>query len=389
MQKSFKITLLIVFFIFIYTIITSFGFIIKYNTLYLYIINPLFWIALAIFLRVALGKQIKNSKNKKAILEYIFIAGLTYIITYMLIGLFVTFGKNPAVTTPKGFFINLWIFGIAIFAREYVRYKLINNVYDKDKVKIAIFISFVYILLDLGLYKFLNTLLTPLFITKLVLQTLIPLIGKNILYSYICMESDCIPCIIYELVINLYIWISPILPKSPWIMTSIIDTVIPVILFLYIRYIKNKKSIFRSKEQLLRTDPRNVIPLVIVVILAIWFAIGIFPVKPVAIATGSMEPVIDVGDIVIIKKCNANDISVNDIIEYQMEGYTVIHRVVEIKQLNGSYIFITKGDNNNAADLNPVKEEQLIGKDIFQIKYLGYPAIWLHIIQKVDVETGN
>ena len=174
-------------------------------------------------------------------------------------------------------------------------------------------------------------------------------------------------------------------------MTAIVDTTIPVILFLYIRYEKNKLDIFRTKENIINSDPRNVIPLVIAIILAIWFAIGIFPIKPVAIASGSMEKELYVGDIAIIKKCNANDVNVGDIIEYQMDGYTVIHRIIEKKQKNGEFLFITKGDNNQMADSENVKEKQLIGKVIFKIKYLGYPAIWLHLIQEeeamVNVET--
>lgn len=85
--------------------------------------------------------------------------------------------------------------------------------------------------------------------------------------------------------------------------------------------------------------------------------------------------------------------NVGDIIEYQMEGYTVIHRVVEKIQRKGEYCFVTKGDDNNSPDADEVREDQLIGKVVFKIRYLGYPAIWLHIIeeneQMIEVETGN
>ena len=77
-----------------------------------------------------------------------------------------------------------------------------------------------------------------------------------------------------------------------------------------------------------------------------------------------------------------------------MEGYTVIHRVIDIKQDDGFFTYITKGDSNNAEDKDPVLEDQLIGKVIFKVKYLGYPAIILHNLQVqneqvVEVETGN
>ena len=49
--------------------------------------------------------------------------------------------------------------------------------------------------------------------------------------------------------------------------------------------------------------------------------------------------------------------------------------------------------NNNAPDKEEVKESQLIGKVIFKIKYLGYPAVWLQNLeekeQQLEIETGN
>ena len=287
----------------------------------------------------------------------------------------------------------MWMFGIAICAKEYIRYKLINNVYEKDKIKIALFISIVYILIDTEYGTFIGQTVTTLTIIKYVAQVIIPNIAKSFLFSYTALNSNWIPATIYQFVTNLYYWVSPILPNSPWAMTAIIDTVIPIILFLYIRYEKNKLSPKKDRNELIDTSPQNIIPLTIAIILAIWFALGIFPIKPIAIATGSMEKELYTGDVAIIKKCNPNAVNVGDIIEYQMEGYTVIHRIVEKKQRQGKFYFTTKGDNNNAPDKDEVRQDQLIGKVIFKIRYIGYPAIWLHILQAeedmVEVETGR
>lgn len=393
MQKSKKATIGIIIFIFLYGLLADFKLINNINKLYLYIINPIFWIVIAIFLRFALGRIYEKQKIKKEIIQYSLIAVLTYVIVYLISGLFISFGKNPYFTTFKGFILNIWMFGTVIFAKEYIRYRLINNTFDKYKVKIAVLISIVYILIEIRISKYIGLFnFSMVFIIKEFAQKLMPLIAKNILYSYISINTTCAPAICYGFLTSLFFWISPILPNSPWVMVAIIDTVIPVILWLYIRYEKNKRNALKSKQDVESTDPRNIIPLVILIVLAIWFAIGIFPIKPVAIATGSMEKELMVGDIAIIKKCKANDIIEGDVIEYQMEGYTVIHRVVSKKQTNGEYSFITKGDNNAKEDVKPVTEDQLIGKAIFKVKYLGYPAIWLHLIQvneQVEVETGK
>ena len=392
MQKSKNITIAIIILMLIYGLLANLKLVFNINAIYLYIINPLFWITLAVFLKIAIGKSYQKSRIKKEVIQYILIAVIVYILTYMISGLFITFGNNPYFTTVKGFLINLWMFGTVIISKEYIRYRLINNVYENDKKEIAILVSLIYIIIEIELNKYINTKITLLFALKDICQNLIPLIAKNVLYSYISMKSDWKPASIYELFTKLYLWLSPILPNAPWIMVAIIETTIPTILFFYIRYANSKNSEIKSRQEIENVNPKNSIPLVVLVILVIWFTIGVFPVKPIAVASGSMEKELYVGDVVIVKKCNANDIVNGDIIQYQMKGYTVIHRVIEKKQKNGEYYFTTKGDNNPSEDKESVKEDQVLGKVIFKVKYLGYPAIWLNIIQsneQVEVDTGK
>ena len=394
MQKSKNATIAIIFLILGYGLFATFKLIVKYNIAYLYIINPIVWSTLVIVLRVLLGKNTENKRLRKPIIQYTITASLVYIITYMISGLFITFGKNPFATNLKGFIINVWILGVAIVAKEYIRYKLINNVYDKDKTKIAVFISIVYVIIDIEFNRFIGFKLTPLALTKYSFQSVLPSIIKNLLFSYSAIYCSYLPAVIYEITTHFYFWLSPILPNSPWVMTAIIDTIIPFILFLYIRYIKNKLDKFRTKENIINSDPRQIIPLVIVIILAIWFAIGVFPIKPVAIASASMEKELYIGDVAIVKKCSVNDVQVGDIIEYQMDNFTVIHRIMQKSQRKGRIYFITKGDNNKSPDANEVIEDQLIGKVLFRIRYLGYPAIWIHLIEVHEaeiegIETGK
>lgn len=395
MQKSKNATIIIIGFILAYVLFGACKLIIEINGIYLYVINPLFWIVLAIILSFVIPKSYEKKKIKKEIISYIIIAALSYIVAYILSGIFISFGKNPYATTPKGYLTNMWITMSVIVAREYIRYKLINNVYDKDKVLIAILISIVYVIMDLQLNRFFTTeKISMLMIIKLIAQVLLPSIAKNVLFSYLVMYSNWFPAVLYEFIINTYNWTMPILPNSPWIITVVIESMIPLIVFLYTRYTILRNDLFKSREKLINSDPRNIITLVVVVVLATWFAVGIFPIAPIAIATASMSPEINVGDVCIIRKCNPNDIIVGDVIQYQMEGYTVVHRVVEKSQSNGEVTFITKGDSNNSPDFYPVSEEQLIGEVIYKIKYIGYPAIWLHLIQEqeemeLEIETGG
>jgi len=81
-----------------------------------------------------------------------------------------------------------------------------------------------------------------------------------------------------------------------------------------------------------------------------------------------MSPTINAGDILLISKINPEEIKDGDIITFR-EGETfVTHRVVEI--INNS--FRTKGDANEDPDAKIIRAEQVAGKVIFAIPFLGY-----------------
>lgn len=105
-----------------------------------------------------------------------------------------------------------------------------------------------------------------------------------------------------------------------------------------------------------------------------------------------MKPAIDIGDMIIIKKCSAKEIELNDIVEYTLDGNQIIHRVINITKDNGKLYFETKGDNNGTSDPLPVTESQITGKVLFKIPYLAYPSVWFHSKQPLNdigVETGK
>lgn len=374
-MKRTKIETIIIFAILILYYVLSQIYFFKMGSIYTMVINPLFWILLCISLKLYIKKTYATAKLKREIISYTLITVLAYIIIYLISGLFITFGKNPNSTTIKGLIINFWVTGSVVLTREYVRYLIVNNTYEKQKKKICVSIIIVMTLLEIKTLDIAN--LSFVYIFKQIISSFLPILSKNILFTYMAYCKNYIAAICYDILIYLVLWLAPILPNMTWFMTALLDIATPIILLLYIRYVKKKKDYFRSKEGASDSEPKSVIILVIIVILAIWFALGVFPIKPIAIATGSMTPNINIGDIAIIQKCTPNDIEVGDVIEYKMPDFTVVHRVMEVKQENGRFYFKTKGDNNDQPDKNLVDEDQLIGKCLFRVRYLGYPAIWL------------
>jgi signal peptidase len=85
--------------------------------------------------------------------------------------------------------------------------------------------------------------------------------------------------------------------------------------------------------------------------------------------TGSMEPAIPVGGVVVIKTVDPESLREGDIICFKISGPTTItHRIINITEEG----FITKGDANEDPDQGIVKRENIVGKALFTIPYLGY-----------------
>lgn len=99
--------------------------------------------------------------------------------------------------------------------------------------------------------------------------------------------------------------------------------------------------------------------------------------KPFIVLSGSMAPEIMLGDLIITKTVDPEEIAVGDIISFRTrETIVVSHRVTEVRTEDG-LAFLTKGDANTGADLGAVRPEDVEGKYIFRIAGLGRLAMFL------------
>ncbi len=90
------------------------------------------------------------------------------------------------------------------------------------------------------------------------------------------------------------------------------------------------------------------------------------------VISGSMEPTIPIGSLVLVKPQEASEVLEGDIIAYSSKtdaGAIITHRVVENQVAAGR--LVTKGDANEDNDINSVEYEQFLGKITFSIPYLG------------------
>lgn len=93
------------------------------------------------------------------------------------------------------------------------------------------------------------------------------------------------------------------------------------------------------------------------------------------VLSGSMEPGIKTGSIIAIKPGgDMMRFKKGDVLTFkESENKLITHRVLEVKGTGENTQYITKGDNNDAADLEPVLAANVVGEyNGFTIPYIGY-----------------
>lgn len=108
--------------------------------------------------------------------------------------------------------------------------------------------------------------------------------------------------------------------------------------------------------------------LAILAVLGVPFLMGN---KLYAVKTGSMIPTYPIGSIVAVKTVAPESIKEQDVITFRLDAFTslITHRVIAVDAENRE--FYTKGDNNNDPDSYPVSFDNLEGKVVFGIPFLG------------------
>ena len=117
----------------------------------------------------------------------------------------------------------------------------------------------------------------------------------------------------------------------------------------------------------------------------------VFGFAPLTVLTGSMEPEIYPGDMVIIHR--QAEYNVGDVVTYLTADGTigtgsgnvtvtsgtvsVTHKIVDKYVDGGVTYFITRGINNNTDDPNPVAQSQVVGKVVLVLEGWGIFFEWL------------
>ena len=99
---------------------------------------------------------------------------------------------------------------------------------------------------------------------------------------------------------------------------------------------------------------------------------SVFGYKPFVVMSGSMEPKINKGDLIFVKKVDTDTLKVGDVIAFRNPDNTVTtHRIKDVIESKNKTCYETKGDNNNTADPDITCSNLVEGKYVSRVAKVG------------------
>ena len=209
---------------------------------------------------------------------------------------------------------------------------------------------------------------------------ILPAVTQQILLTVLVYYGGATAGICYQGIIEVFLYIFPVLPSLPWIAQSSLGIAYPVFLAVFTRemYGMLQKKVKKIKKR----DSAFYVGVMLAVAFC-WFCVGVFPTYPSVVLTGSMEPNIDPGDVILIDKITAEKeiyrLTAGDVINFDREDITITHRVIEVMYDEaGNVSFLTKGDNNHSPDIEPVNPNDINGVVEHVVPKAGIPLLLLN-----------
>ncbi len=372
MKRGYKKLLLFEFFVLILVLLNSFLF--KFLNQFTII---LFFIGLLFLFKFIFGFEKDKHRYTKNVIIEIFIILLMFFIIFYLFGLIVGFVKNNSYLNFYGLSNIIIPVFITIILKEVLRYEILMKACDN---KLLIILSCIlFIIFDLFNSFSLNDFSSKYNIFLFISLNLIPAISNNVVCTYLSIKSGYKPLIFYQIIIQLYSYILPIIPDVSEYIVSLIGLLLPIIIG---RKIYNDFRV-ENDEYIVRNYKKKDYLILgfssFIVIFLVYFCSGYFKYHVIAIASGSMHPYLNKGDLVVIEKINKDSkLKKGMIIAYKYNGVTIIHRINRVVKINNEDIFYTKGDSNNEEDKYKVKKSMISGIVKGNIDYVGWPIVWLN-----------
>ena len=304
-------------------------------------------------------KNIYSIYHRQVILV-MFLIAVVYLLIFYAMGLFTGYYESVvkfSLPTLTKFIIPT---AVIIIMSEIIRTCFLTL---KDNVSKVLTIL-VMVLIDLIIYTNIYQITTLDGFLHIIGFTFFASISCNLLFTYVSNRYGAKPIIVFRMIMILYTYIIPITPDIYIFFRSFLRIIYPYIIYLILESLYERDTfvvaVKNKKRNYIITVVLMVIMVLIIMLVSCKFKYGIL-----VIGSGSMTGSIDKGDAVLYEAYS------------NQENLIWVHRVIDVKMINGEYRYYTKGDANENPDAGFVTKEELIGVTNKRIRYIGYPTLWL------------
>ena len=327
----------------------------------------------AVIVKYVIRKKSKYSIYQKKELLLLILLAFIYLIIFYMFGMYV--GYKPA--TVKFSFINIFKYilpvAVIIVFTEFIRSRFLTG-----KTKLSLALTFLFgVLIDLIVYANINQLESLNSFLLVLGYVFFASCSANLLYNYISNRFGMKSVIIYKLITTLYVYIIPVVPDLYIFFKTFMRMLYPYIIYvifenMFAKVRKENAILYDSKSSIF-SGVLVVLMIFVVMLVSCNFLYGIL-----VVGSGSMTGALNKGDAIIFKQYKDDDkIVVGDVIIFKKEDVKIVHRLVDIKNVNGEYRFYTKGDRNSEMDEGYLVKDDIMGVAKLRIKYLGLPTLYL------------
>ncbi|MBR3116618.1 MAG: hypothetical protein IKF36_01935 [Bacilli bacterium] len=347
---------------------------------YATLINGIFVLALTVssFLMFHYKKLEVNEYESK-ITRLVFISILVFFTIIYLLGIFTGYGRSVFSVDFISIMKNAFIPLTTVILLELFRYMFISNNKGNKHVTRVITILIIFLDIAINLYRF-DLTISNIFIFLTV--TVLPLVFKNIMLSYITKNVNYVPCLIYVIPLCLYKYIVLYKPLLGNYLSSVLFIALPALIYIYSSRIISSKIEGKKGMSVLRVVRIFVldIPLILCFTIFIGLISGYFKYHLIGVENSTISYIKRGDAIMIDKSYSYRKYEKGDIIAYKDGKKNIIATVsrVEKDNYNNIKVYITTVINTESKDTYKlIEEDNVLGKYVnFKIDYIAKPTVW-------------
>lgn len=337
--------------------------------------------------KILLKKKITKSLYQKQVFYLMFGFAIIYLALFFFIGIL----KNDFLHQPVTFeFKTLYRFiipiSISIITSEIMRSILLSQEgtiriknFQGDISKVLTFVNMV--LIDVLIYIGVYDLTSYEQFSAALGIVIFASISCNLFYNYTSKRYGMFGIIVYRMITILYTYIIPITPNIHIYLKSFFRMVYPYFLYLILEKTFSKTDFVVSYT----TRRRNFIEITAIVITMTFITMLVsceFKYGLLVVGSKSMTGTINMGDAIIFEQYKKQPIRNGQIIIFKSDGLQYVHRVIDIKDINGEIRYYTKGDANEKEDKGYITKKDIVGLTKLRIVGIGWPSLWFRDLFK-------